>query len=171
MRHFRGAWYIIPLQEILGKQHVSLYPNSEKGDYEKYREAWHLLKDKPKGSKKVDRIQACADETLALEFPVFLVEVAEAVSNQQNGSVFLSSFADGRIRPSLHDFFTVCKLLKGLAEIIPPAKFILRFPRSSTGKSQRPQLLHKGLTFLCCEAQQSDGEWVQRNVKLPELAE
>jgi hypothetical protein len=67
--------------------------------------------------------------------------------------------------------FTVSKLLKGLAKRICPGILILSFPRSSTGKFQRPQLLHKGGSFLCCEAQQSDGEWVQRNVKFPELAE
>lgn len=58
---FENAWYIIPLEEILGKQHLSLYPNSDKGDYEEYREAWHLLgTDVEPGH--IDDIHGCAEE-------------------------------------------------------------------------------------------------------------
>jgi hypothetical protein len=41
------------------------------------------------------------------------------------------------------------------------------FPRASTGKSNRPQVLHKGGGILCCGTQYSDGKWVQRNVRVP----
>jgi PD-(D/E)XK nuclease superfamily protein len=60
---FENAWYIIPLEEFLGKQHVSLYPNLEKGDYEIYREAWKLLDPAPdSGGNHIDSIQGCAEE-------------------------------------------------------------------------------------------------------------
>ena len=39
------AWYIIPAELIRGKESLTLYPNSKKAKYEKYREAWHLLKE------------------------------------------------------------------------------------------------------------------------------
>lgn len=73
------AWYIIPEEAIDGKESVDLCPNNKAAKYEKYREAWHLLKDNRTVAKKIDRIQACADETPAPEFPIFWVEVAEAV--------------------------------------------------------------------------------------------
>ena len=43
------AWYVIPLDALCGRQFVRLYPAGKKrshaGLFEKYREAWHLLKD------------------------------------------------------------------------------------------------------------------------------
>jgi hypothetical protein len=45
----------------------------------------------------------------------------------------------------------------------------LRFPQLSTRKSRRPQFLHNGVRFFCCEAPRSIREWVQRNVKLSVL--
>jgi hypothetical protein len=39
------AWYIIPAQLIQGKECVTLYPNSPNAKYEKYREAWALLRE------------------------------------------------------------------------------------------------------------------------------
>jgi hypothetical protein len=39
------AWYIIPAKLIWGKRAIMLYPNSPKTKYEKYREAWHLLRE------------------------------------------------------------------------------------------------------------------------------
>ena len=37
------AWYIVPVELILGKGKVALYPNSPKSRYARYKEAWHLL--------------------------------------------------------------------------------------------------------------------------------
>jgi hypothetical protein len=53
------SWYIIPQAAILGKRNVPLRPNSKDAPYEKYREAWHLLKG-PKGNR-IDRIEACTE--------------------------------------------------------------------------------------------------------------
>ena len=95
---------------------------------------------------------------------VLFVTASAFVGDARSGCVPASGGID-------QNGFTVSKLLKGLAKRIFLGIFILSFPRSSTGKSHRPQFLHKGGSFLCCGAQQSDGEWVQRNVKFPELAE
>jgi hypothetical protein len=39
------AWYIIPAELIRGKECITLYPNSPTAKYEKYREAWQLLRE------------------------------------------------------------------------------------------------------------------------------
>jgi hypothetical protein len=39
------AWYIIPARLIHGKECIALYPNSPAAKYEKYREAWELLRE------------------------------------------------------------------------------------------------------------------------------
>jgi len=39
------AWYIIPAKLIHGKECIALYPNSPAAKYEKYREAWQLLRE------------------------------------------------------------------------------------------------------------------------------
>jgi hypothetical protein len=65
---FEDVWYIIPAEEIQGRGCVTLYPKFKKAKYEKYREAWHLLR-RPEFNGD---IQACAEE-----FP---------------GEAFLSSF-------------------------------------------------------------------------------
>ena len=40
-------WYIIPADAIAGQRHVSLYPRSEHSKHARFKEAWHLLKQKP----------------------------------------------------------------------------------------------------------------------------
>ena len=39
------CWYVIPLEAILPRQSLRIYPekDSRAGDYGKYREAWHLI--------------------------------------------------------------------------------------------------------------------------------
>ena len=43
-----NAWYIVPVAEIVDRVHIRLYPEGTKkrdgGCFEKYREAWHLLR-------------------------------------------------------------------------------------------------------------------------------
>jgi len=39
------TWYIIPAKVIRGKKSIALYPKSQTAKYEKYREAWHLLRE------------------------------------------------------------------------------------------------------------------------------
>jgi hypothetical protein len=56
---FEDAWYIIPAGKIKGKFCVTLFPKSKKAKYEKYREAWKLLRGAPEFTGD---IQACADE-------------------------------------------------------------------------------------------------------------
>ncbi len=61
---FEDAWYIIPENEVQGMEKVSLHTGSNRANYEKYREAWHLL-GRPKAGNKIDRIQACAELAFA----------------------------------------------------------------------------------------------------------
>jgi hypothetical protein len=49
--------------------------------------------------------------------------------------------------------------------------FVARFPEVSTGKSERPQLLHKRVRVFRCWAQQSAAEWVAAKNVVPESAE
>jgi hypothetical protein len=39
------AWYIIPFQVFQGKRSLTFFPNSPKAKYERYREAWQLLRE------------------------------------------------------------------------------------------------------------------------------
>jgi len=39
------VWYIIPVRDIRGRECVSLCSNSKRNENEKYREAWHLLRE------------------------------------------------------------------------------------------------------------------------------
>jgi hypothetical protein len=39
------AWYIIPVEAMRGKECVTLCSNAKQANYEKYREAWHLLRE------------------------------------------------------------------------------------------------------------------------------
>jgi hypothetical protein len=59
-------------------------------------------------------------------------------------------------------FFTASKLLKLIGPSCTGPRFLRAFPQASTGKTYRPQLLHKGEMFFCCGAQHSVSEWVQR---------
>jgi hypothetical protein len=60
---FEDAWYIIPEEEVLGMDNITLHTGSSWANYEKYREAWHLL-----GAAAspvlghIDSIQSCAEE-------------------------------------------------------------------------------------------------------------
>jgi len=60
-----NAWYIIPEDEIVGRDGVTLYPNSPDSRYEEFREAWHLL-DPNAGAAPghIDDIQGCSEEFL-----------------------------------------------------------------------------------------------------------
>jgi hypothetical protein len=39
------VWYIIPAKVIFGRECIELYPNLKTAKYEKYREAWQLLRE------------------------------------------------------------------------------------------------------------------------------
>ena len=55
------SWYIIPEEEVLGMENISLHTETNRGSYEEYPEAWHLLEDSPEDGEKIE-IQACAEE-------------------------------------------------------------------------------------------------------------
>jgi len=49
------VWYIIPEEKVEGQGSIALYTKLKHAKYEKYREAWELLKD------RID-LQGCAEE-------------------------------------------------------------------------------------------------------------
>ena len=61
------VWYILPALEVQGKKTITLFPKSPKAKYEKYREAWHLLRQAAGGSEEVVEQGTEAMEDLAPE--------------------------------------------------------------------------------------------------------
>jgi hypothetical protein len=59
---YDDAWYIIPADEVQGLTKITLFPQSGRSKFEKYREAWHLLGDRSKDEGKGIDIQGCAEE-------------------------------------------------------------------------------------------------------------
>jgi len=56
-------WYIIPAALVVGEGSIALYPKLKCAKYGPYKEAWHLLRKDGAEPGKVDRIEACAEET------------------------------------------------------------------------------------------------------------
>ncbi len=56
-------WYIVPAELVRGQGSIALYPRLKTSKYGRYREAWDLLR-----GEKVDSIEACAEEHVALVF-------------------------------------------------------------------------------------------------------
>jgi hypothetical protein len=54
------TWYILPEKLIRGMVSLGLNPKSSGSKYDRYKEAWHLLRGEKPGT--VDRIQACAEQ-------------------------------------------------------------------------------------------------------------
>jgi hypothetical protein len=48
------VWYIIPVKDIRGRECMSLCSNSERNENEKYREAWHLLREAAELGEEAD---------------------------------------------------------------------------------------------------------------------
>jgi len=59
---FEDAWYIIPADKIQGKESLTFFPKSKEAEYEKYREAWHLLQPDTHSDNGKIEIQACVEE-------------------------------------------------------------------------------------------------------------
>ena len=53
-------------------------------------------------------------------------------------------------------FFAAPRLLKNSRRSFPVPRFVRGFPQASTGKSYRPQFLHKGEMFFGCGSQDCD---------------
>jgi hypothetical protein len=58
------VWYIIPADLVVGQGSIALYPKLKRSKYELYREAWDLLR----GGGRVERMEACAEETVGENF-------------------------------------------------------------------------------------------------------
>jgi hypothetical protein len=80
---FEDAWYIIPAEKVEGLTKLTLFPQSGRSKYEKYREAWHLLRrDADAEPGHVDEIQGCAEE-----FPTEWAEAGAETSLLTDGSL------------------------------------------------------------------------------------
>jgi hypothetical protein len=47
----KDDWYIIPAHVFQGQYHIHLSPHLKTSKFERYREAWHLLRAKPARSR------------------------------------------------------------------------------------------------------------------------
>ncbi len=77
------AWYIIPAKVIRGNKSIRLYPKLPTARYEKYREAWHLLRQAAQLSEEPETLAEKAPALTAPErrFPTNALERMEAVAN------------------------------------------------------------------------------------------
>jgi hypothetical protein len=76
------AWYFIPLKLIRGKRSIMLHPDSQTGEYEEYREAWHLLREAAEvGEASESGGEAVAPAAASGRFPTNAFERMEAVAN------------------------------------------------------------------------------------------
>ena len=77
------AWYFIPLKLIRGKRSIMLHPDSQTGEYEEYREAWHLLREAAEvGEPSESGVEeAAAPGAASGRFPTNAVERMEAAAN------------------------------------------------------------------------------------------
>jgi hypothetical protein len=108
------VWYIIPEKAVRGMKSVSLCTEKNRGKYEQYREAWHLLK--PKRRKKeepIDRIMGCVDES---EEPGVMRDFAYGYRDFVNvlGEVL-------RSQPSARSSWESVHALRAVPREIPPS--------------------------------------------------
>jgi hypothetical protein len=76
------VWYIIPVRDIRGRECMSLCSNSTRNENEKYREAWHLLREAAEGEAREARAQEkIAPVAPSGRFPTNAVERMEAAAN------------------------------------------------------------------------------------------
>jgi hypothetical protein len=75
------AWYIVPAKEIRGMKSISL--STETGRYEKYLEAWHLLREA--AGPREEPAETCVQQTAPVEpvrtFPRNAVERMQAAAD------------------------------------------------------------------------------------------
>jgi hypothetical protein len=81
-------WYIIPSRMVVGKKSINLYPKSEDTKYEKYREAWHLLREVPAAGDGQASVEDAAEnnpvrqtEVESAKFPTNAVERFQSAGN------------------------------------------------------------------------------------------
>jgi len=75
------VWYIIPVRDIRGRENMSLCSNSTRNENEKYREAWHLLREAAEvgGAREIEAETAAP--VAAGRFPRNALERMEAAAN------------------------------------------------------------------------------------------
>jgi hypothetical protein len=91
------VWYIIPAAAIRGKKSVTLFPNSKTARYEKYREAWHLLRQAAELSEDGE---GCGEETPAARSGETSTDETQAMKTERRPP----ANALGRMEASLNFF-------------------------------------------------------------------
>ncbi len=64
------AWYILPADEVLGKETVCLCSSSKLAKYEKYREAWHLLREAAEAGENAENGADSGDAKPGAGYPL-----------------------------------------------------------------------------------------------------
>lgn len=65
-------WYIIPAELVIGQGSIALYPKLRRAKYGPYKEAWHLLRQRPgRAPIVIDRIEASAEEPIEEKWPAW----------------------------------------------------------------------------------------------------
>jgi hypothetical protein len=62
---YEDAWYIVPEKEIRGMKAISLCTEGSGAKYEKYREAWRLLRA---AAELREAVETCAEEPAVVDF-------------------------------------------------------------------------------------------------------
>jgi hypothetical protein len=76
------VWYIIPVRDIGGRECMSLCSSSTRNENEKYREAWHLLREAAEGeASESGAEETAAPVATAGRFPRNALERMEAAAN------------------------------------------------------------------------------------------
>jgi hypothetical protein len=78
------VWYIIPVRDIRGRECMSLCSSSTRNENEKYREAWHLLREAAEvgeASESGGAEEEAAPVAAPARFPTNAVERMEAAAN------------------------------------------------------------------------------------------
>jgi len=76
-----NVWYIIPVRDIRGRECMSLCSKSTRNENEKYREAWHLLREAAEVGEVSETGAETAAPAAAGRFPTNAVERMEAAAN------------------------------------------------------------------------------------------
>jgi hypothetical protein len=92
---YDDTWYIIPEAKVRGFSKVTLYPESVRSKYQRYREAWNLLGAAAGAAPgRIDSIQGCAEEFSAVAMPPQAYTEVPRLARDDNygGDLFRSLF-------------------------------------------------------------------------------
>ena len=92
------SWYIIPASVIHGKRAIVLNPNLPTAKYEKYREAWHLLREAAQLGEQAESASTPAETESCADGP------ANEPAAREPAPCALPATAMGRMQASMRFF-------------------------------------------------------------------